>query len=186
MLGSNDPASTEYSALLARFRTLERTGYQAWTLATVTAAALVGWSVGSASPGLLLGAVLAAAIGFYPLLHARQQLKLITCYMEEFVESRAGGPQWHVRIGQLQAVPAVNPSPDWVFTALSTLVVALAITFSWVFSGAARHGELMAGITTALGVLFVLHSAMETGRVQRTDFAAVWRKVSSTRTSIAA
>jgi hypothetical protein len=178
MFASNDAAHVEYDALMSRSRSLERIGYLSWTVAMCTAAMLLAWAMGSSSPGPLVAAVIAAAVGFYPLLHARQQLRIIGCYVEEFVE-RAGGPQWHTRLGHLQAMPAVNPPNDWIFTAASNLVVIAAITFAWVFAGPAHHGELIAGLVTAFGVPFALHSVMETSRVERTDYAAVWRKVTA-------
>jgi len=185
MFAANDSAHVEYDALMSRSRTLERTGYLSWTIATCTAAVLLAQAMGSGSPGALVAAVIAAAVGFYPLLHARQQLRMMASYIEEFVE-RGGGSQWHTRVGHLQSVPAVGAPNDWIFTAASNLVVITAITFAWMFSGPTKHGELIAGLVTACGVVFALHSVMETSRVERTDYAAAWRKVTAGARSSAA
>jgi hypothetical protein len=178
MFASNDSAHVEYDALMNRSRSLERTGYLLWTIATCAAAALLASAMGSRSPGALMAAVIAAAAGFYPLLHARQQMKMIACYLEEFIE-RAGGPQWHTRVGHLQALPAAHSVNDWIFTGVSNLVSVAAIAFAWMFAGPVRHGELLAALVTMMGALFALHSVMETSRVDRADYTAAWRKVTS-------
>lgn len=185
MFAANDSAHAEYDALMNRSRSLERSGHLAWTIATCTATALLASAVASRSPGALVAAVIAAAVGFYPLLHARQQLKMIASYIEEFIE-RAGGPQWHTRVGHLQALPAVQSMNDWIFTGVSNLVGVAAIAFAWMFAGSARHGELLALLVTMLGAMFALHSVMETSRVERADYTAAFRKVTSGARSSAA
>jgi hypothetical protein len=178
MFAANDSAYAEYDALMSRSRSLERTGLLSWTIATCTAAMLLAWATSSRTPGPLVAAVIAVAAGFYPLLHARQQLRMIACYLEEFVE-RAGGPQWFTRVGRLQAVPAASAPTDWFHTITSNLVVVAAITFAWMFAGSPRHGELIAGVATAFGLMFIVHSVMETARVERTDYTGLWRKVTA-------
>jgi hypothetical protein len=73
----------------------------------------------------------------------------------------------------------VNPTNDWIMTALSILPVIAAVVFSWMFAESAKNGAVMAGIVTACGVALTLHSSMETQRVAQTDFTAVWRRVSA-------
>jgi hypothetical protein len=179
MIASNDPGQMEYAALLSRSRSVERTGVLAWVFATAIAAALLGWAVEGNSPGRMLAVVFATAVGFYPMINARQQMRLMAGYIEEFVEGRATGPQWHSKVGQLQVVPTVNPSNDWIMTVLSNVIVLAAVVFSWAFAGPVAHGELIAGFVTACGSIFAAHSLSETVRVDKTDFAAVWRKVSA-------
>jgi MFS superfamily sulfate permease-like transporter len=179
MLGSNDPGQLEYAALMNRSRSVERTGTTTWVTGTAIAAVLMAWAIADNSPGRLLAVVFATAVGFYPMIHARQQMRLIAGYIEEFIESRAGGPQWNTRLGHLQVVPTVNPSNDWIVTVLSNLFVLAAVVFSWVFAGPVDHGEVIAGFVTACGVTFAVHSIAETARVATTNFAAVWRQVST-------
>jgi len=185
MFSANDAAHLEYDALMSRSRHLERTGHLSWTIATCAAAVLLAWSIASRTPGTLMAAVIAAAAGFYPLLHARQQLRMMASYVEEFVE-RAGGPQWFTRVGHLQSMPSAAAPSDWIYTGVSSLVAVAAIAFAWMFAGPARHGELIAALVTACSIAFVLHSVMETSRVERTDYAAAWRKVTAGARSSAA
>lgn len=177
MFPTNDPATMEYATLMERARTIERTGSTTWCIATTAATCLLAWAIAADSPGRMLAVVFAAAAGLYPLIHARQQLRLTAGYMEEFIEGRGGAPQWHTRLGHLEVLPTVNPANDWVMTLLSNVVSIAAIGFSWVYAGSVEHGAVLAGFVTACGATFAIHSMMETARVAQTDFAAVWRKV---------
>lgn len=179
MLNENDYGNLEYTALMERSRTIERTGITTWTIATTASVIMLGWAIADNSPGRMLGVVLAAAAGLYPLIYARQQVRLIAGYVREFVEGRSSSLQWHTRLGHLEVVPALNPANDWILTAISNLTVIGAVILSWMFAGPVHYGNVLAGFVTALGVMFSFHSVMETARVAQTDFAAVWRKVSS-------
>jgi len=177
MFANNDSNAMEYATLMERSRTIERTGTTTWAIATTAATCLLAWAVAADSPGRMLAAVFAAAAGFYPLVHMRQQVRLMAGYMKEFIEGRGSSPQWHTRLGHLEVLPTVNPSNDWVMTALSNAISIAAVCFSWVFAGSVEHGGVIAGFTTACGTVFTIHSISETSRVAQTDFAAVWRKV---------
>jgi hypothetical protein len=162
-----------------RSRSIERTGQLAWVICVATATVLLSWAIGSASPGLMLPAVFAVAIGFYASLHGRQQTRLVAGYVEEFIEGRADGPHWYTRLGHLQVVPTVSPNNDWLLTGLSNLVMLATVVLSWLYAEGAERGELMAGLVTASCVAFAVHSITETVRMRQTDYAALWRQVSS-------
>lgn len=178
MFASNDATHVEYVALMNRSRSIERTGQLAWVICAATATVLMSWAIQSASPGLMIPAVFAVAIGFYVSLHGRQQANLIAGYVEEFIESRSnGGPQWHTRLGHLQVVPVVHPVNDWLLAGLSNLATLTTVVLAWLFANGAERGELMAGLVTACSVAFALHSIVETVRLQQTNYASVWRQV---------
>lgn len=177
MFPTNDPATMEYATLMERTRTIERTGSTTWCITTTAATCLLAWAIAADSPGRMLPVVFAAAAGLYPLIHMRQQLRLMAGYMEEFIEGRSAAPQWHTRLGHLEVLPTVNPTNDWVMTMISNVISVAAVGFSWVYAGMVENGAVLAGFVTACGVTFAIHSFMETGRVVQTDFAAVWRKV---------
>ena len=177
MFAANESGALEYATLMERARTIERTGTMTWCIATTGATCLLAWAIAADSPGRMLAVVLAAAAGLYPLVHARQQLRLMAGYMEEFVEGRGAAPQWHTRLGHLEVLPTVNPANDWVMTMLSNVISLAAVSLSWVFAGSVEHGGIFAGFVTACGAIFAVHSISETSRVAQTDFAAVWRKV---------
>jgi len=179
MLTTNDTGTLEYATLMERCRTIERTGMTTWTIATSAALVILAWAIADDSPGRMLAVVFAAAVGLYPMIHARRQMRLMAGYIEEFIERRSPALQWHTRLDQLEVVPTVNPSNDWVLTALSNVAVLAAIIFSWMFAGGASNGSVISGFVTACGVAFGFHSVMETARVAQTDYAAVWRKVSA-------
>jgi hypothetical protein len=179
MLSTNDSGGVEYVTLMERARTIERTATLTWTFGTIAATTLLAWAIADNSPGRLLAVVLASGVALYPHLHARQQLRVISSYVEEFLEARASGLQWHNRLGNLDAVPAVNPSNDWVVTGVSSLITVTAVVFSWVFGDDVKNGTVIAGFVTAVGVGLTLHSVMETARIATTDFRGVWRKVSA-------
>jgi hypothetical protein len=179
MLASQDLMSTEYAALLERSRDLERTANATWAIATATAAVLLAWGLRANSPGILLSSVFSVAAGFAPLLHARQQQRLIAGYVEEFIENAAGagGPRWNTKLGQLQLLPGVDPVNEWIAVTISNALVLVSIIGAWLLSKPAAHGELYAGAVTACGAIFALHSITQTSRAMRIDYAGVWHKV---------
>jgi len=176
MLGSNDPVQLEYAALMSRSRSLERTGQANWVIATLAAVSLMAWGVHAGSPGILMSVVFAVAAGYLPLMHTRQQMKLIAGYVGEHMESRAGGAQWFTKLGQVYALSSAGPSADWIVTATSNLIALAAIVSAWVYKAPTGHGELYAAIATACGVAFGIHSVTEMNRLEQTDYAAMWRR----------
>jgi len=178
MLSPSDAGNLEYTVLMERCRTIERTGITTWTIATSAALVMLAWGIADDSPGRMLAVVFAAAVALYPLIHARRQLRLMSGYLEEFVERRTPAIQWHTSLRRLEVVPTVNTTSDWILTALSNLVVIAAVIFSWMFADGADHGGVIAGFVTATGVIVGFHTIMETARIAQTDFAAVWRRVS--------
>jgi hypothetical protein len=176
MLNSNESGAMEYAALTERSRTIERTAIMTWTIATTAAAVLLAMAIADNSPGRMLAVVFAAAVGLYPMLHARHQIRLMAGYMEEFCEGRMASNQWHSRLAQLRMVPGVQPADDWVITMLSSLVVVAAVVFSWQFASAAKYGAAISGFVTACGASFVFHCITETSRIAQMDFTAAWRK----------
>ncbi len=189
MFASDDPVRAEYAALTFRLRSLEHTGLACWAVSTAAAAALLAWGVQARQPGILLAVAFAAAAGQLPHAHARLEMKRIAAYLEEFVESRGGGAQWFSRVAQLDALTAGGAAHDWVVTATSNLLVLAAVVCAWLYSGHESHGELFAGVATACGLAFAVHSVSETMRLAQCDFAAQWRKAAGperTRTAHAA
>ncbi|HEX7078423.1 MAG TPA: hypothetical protein VF363_08375 [Candidatus Eisenbacteria bacterium] len=177
MPGTNDWEQTEYDAIMARGRDAERTSLICWTASGLAAAVLLSWGIAARNASLMLPVVFAVAYGFYAAMHGRQQVRLIAGYVKEYFESRASSPQWFTRLAQLEVVPGFNPSGDWVMTALANAVALTAIVFSWLFASTSPRGDLMAGITTGLGLVFCFHSVTETGRLRQTNAAALWRQV---------
>lgn len=169
----------EYEAIMSRGRDAERTSLVCWTASGLAAAVLLSWGVAAKTSSLMLPVVFAAAYGFYAALHSRQQIRLIAGYVKEFVESRGHGPQWFTRLGHLEVVPGFNPSGDWVATALANALSITAIVFSWLYASTSARGDLMAGVTTGLGLIFIFHSVTETGRLRQTNAAALWRQIAS-------
>ena len=53
----------------------------------------------------------------------------------------------------------------------------LSVALAWVFAKGAPHGELLAGLTTAAGVAFGLHSVTEHLRTSKVTSAAYWAHV---------
>jgi len=97
-------------------------------------------------------------------------------HVEEFFEGRSTGLQWFSRVNRTRSVPGFNPMSRWFFTFVTDAVVVLAVVFAWMFAPTAPRGELMAGVVTASGVVFVFHSLFETGQLLQIDFAAFWRQ----------
>jgi hypothetical protein len=177
MLAHEDHERTEYAALLKRGQDAERTAQLCWTAGGLVAAVMLSGAIAARSPGLTIPVVFALAIGFYAMLRGRQQVRWIASYLEEFCEDPRG-PQWFTRVHRLQNEPGYRPAGDWLTVALANAGVILALMLAWIYAGPAPRGELMAGIATACGVLFGFHSVAETVRLARTDWGAMWRRVS--------
>ena len=176
MAAFSDWEHLEYQALMARGRDAERVSLMCWTAGGIAAAVLLSWGIAAKSASLMLPVVFATAFGFYAAIHGRSQVRLIAGYLKEFVEDNSS-PQWFTRLSQLEVVPGFNPAGDWAVAALANLTVVTAIAFSWFYSGPASRGDLMAGITTGLGLVFCFHSITETARVRQTNAGALWRQI---------
>jgi hypothetical protein len=174
-----DNESMEYTELMARRRDAERTWQTCWTASGLIAGVLLSWAIAARSSGLMLPVILAVAYGFYVMNHARRQALLIGGYVEEFFETGTNGLNWFSRAARTSSVPGFNPMSRWFFTFLTDVVVLLAVILAWMFAPAAPRGELMAGIVTGCGVIFVFHSLFETGQLLQIDFMAVWRQANS-------
>lgn len=173
----DDQQREEYSSLMRRAQDAERIAQLCWVGAGLTAAVTLSWAIGGRNPGLMIPVVFAIAIGYYGMLRARQQVRWITSYIEEFCEDRKGA-QWFTRLRRLQSQPGYRTVGDWVTVALSNAGVVLTLVLAWVYAGPAPRGDLMAGIATVCGVLFGYHSISETVRMSQTDWRASWRSVS--------
>lgn len=179
MAAFSDWDSLEYQALMARGRDAERTSLVCWTASGIAAAVLLSWGIAAKSASLMLPVVFATAFGFYASVHGRHQIRLIAGYVKEFLEPSHSGPQWFTRLAQLEVVPGFNPAGDWAVAALANLTVVTAMAFSWIYAASGSRGDLMAGITTGLGLVFCFHSITETARIRQTNAGALWRQIAS-------
>jgi hypothetical protein len=177
MAGNSDWDNLEYTMLMRRGQDAERTSLVCWTAAGLVAALLFSWGVSARNSSLMLPVVIAIAFGYYGMIHARQQVRLIAGYVKEYVETMPHGPQWFTRLGHLEVVPGFAANNDWISTVLVNAAVAVAIVFAWLFAGTTPRGDLMAGIVTGCGVAFSFHSISETSRLRQTNAAAFWRQV---------
>jgi hypothetical protein len=177
MAGFADWEHLEYQELMARGRDAERTSMVCWTAAGLAGAILLSWGIAAKSASLMLPVVFAAAFGFYAWIQARRQVRLIAGYVREFIEPSGSGAQWFTRLGHLEEVPGYAPSGDWVATALANLLVVASMSLSWMYAGTSTRGDLMAGITTGLGLVFAFHSVTETARLRQTNPNALWRQI---------
>lgn len=169
----------EYESLMSRARDAERTAHYCWVTSMLGAAALLAWATTSQSPALMIPVIIAVACGFYATIRARQQVRLISAYTEEFLEGQATEPRWFTRLAHLRTVPGFAPLGDWVFTCLANVVVLAAIILAWLFGAEAWRSELMAGMVTGCGIGFGFHSISETLRLTRGNVAALWRQTSA-------
>ncbi len=169
----------EYMTLMRHAGKAEGTAQMCWMASGVTAAVLLSWGIAGKDPGLMLPVLLVVAYGFYARLRGRQQVRLIAGYVEEFLETEATGAMWFTRLGQLQSLPGFHPSGDWLATSMANAAIVAAMALSWLYSGAAPRGELMAGIATGCGVIFAYHSISETTRLRQTGYATLWRQATS-------
>lgn len=177
MLGNSSIRELEYTALTGRVRDIARGSSQSWTATTIASATLLAWAISSQNPGLLLPAVLCAACGYYVTLHARRETMLLEGYLQETYESDSSA-QWHTKRAQAQSIPGNALGFDAVPLAQSQLVALLSVVLAWVFAKGAPHGELLAGLTTAAGVAFGLHSVTEHLRYAQVTSSAYWSHVS--------
>ena len=177
MAGFADWDHLEYQALMSRGRDAERTWMVCWTAAGLVGAILLSWGIAAKSASLMIPVVFASAFGFYASVHARRQVRLIAGYVREFLESSGSGAQWFTRLSHLEDVPGYAPSGDWVVAALANLLVVASISLSWIYAGTSSRGDLMAGITTGLGLVFAFHSVTETARLRQTNMSALWRQI---------
>ena len=178
MLGNSSIRELEYTALTSRTRDIARSSSQSWTATTIASATLLAWAISTQSPGLLLPAVLCAACGYYVTLHSRRETMLLEGYIQETYESESSS-QWHTKRAQVQALPGSDVGLESaVPLALAQLVALLSVVLAWVFVKSAPHGELLAGLTTACGVAFGLHSVTEHLRYGQVTSSAYWSHVS--------
>ncbi len=166
--------SHEYAALMSRSCELMRTSQLCWTGAMIAAMAMLSMAIGAHHPGLLLPVEFATAFGFYAAVQARRQTQVIAGYIEAFHEQDGSGAQWHTRLAHLHALPGFRPDSHWLPLALANGTTLVAVVFSWIYSGSAAHGELMAGFVTMAGVAFSVHSIVENMRADQEPGAEVW------------
>jgi hypothetical protein len=181
-----DNERMEYQALMGRGRDAEWTSQLCWVVSGIAATALLAWGIAARSSTLMLPVVFAVAYGFYAMLRARQQVRLIAGYIEEFFEAQGTGARWFTWLGHLRLVPGLTPSSDWFATCLANFLVLLAVVFAWMFvppptrnSVPSNLTGLMPGLVTGCAVAFMFHSISETARLHRANFAAFWRQVNS-------
>lgn len=179
MVDPNEMTRREYAALMDRCRDVERTSSICWTAAGVTAVVLLSWAIGAQDPGLMLPVIIATAVGLYSLLHGARNVRMISSYVEEYLENQTGGAQWFSRLARMRVSPGI--SMEWLATGIANAIVVLATVFAWVYAGTAAHGELMAGIETGLAVIFAFHSLVETSKLHQTDYSVFWRQMSNDR-----
>ena len=175
MLGHPSFRELEYTALMERVRSISRSSTASWTSCSIASAAFLAWAIVERSPGLLLSAVLCAAVGYYLTLHARRETMLLEGYLQETFEGESA--QWFTKRSQLQSLPGGDHGHDVAPLAQSQLVALVSIALSWVYANGASHGELLAGLTTAAAVAFGLHSVTEHLRIGQVTSPAYWSHV---------
>ncbi len=62
-----------------------------------------------------------------------------------------------------------------VSVGLANAVTACAVILAWRFAADARRGEIIAGIVSGAGVVFLLHSISQVMQMHRMTDANVWR-----------
>jgi hypothetical protein len=174
----SDWDQVEYQALMARGRDAERIGSFCWTAAGLTGAVLMCTAIAAKNATLMLPVIFAAAYGFYAAIRARHQVRLIAGYVKQFMEP-GSGPNWFTRLEQVEDIPGFNPPGDWAATAISNVLVVTAMAFSWMYASTTTRGDLMAGIATAVGLIFAFHSIVETARLRQTSASSLWNQVVS-------
>lgn len=177
MNGTDDIRGSEYGALMHQVRELHRTSQLCWTVAALTAAALLSGAIAARNPGLMLPVELCAAFGFYATVHARQQTKRIEGYVQEFHEKGREDAQWFTRLAHLHTLPGFQDHSEWVPLALANAVTLVAVVYSWVFANGASHGELMAAFATMAGMAFSVHSMVEHIQSERVQAAVPWNQM---------
>ena len=179
MPSMSDWDQVEYKELMARGRDAERVGNFCWTAAGLTGAILLSTAIAAKNATLMLPVIFASAFGFYAAVRARHQVRLIAGYVKQFVEPNGSGPQWFTRLEQVEDIPGFNPPGDWAATAISNVLVVTAMALSWLYAPNSGRGDLMAGIATALGLIFAFHSIVETARIRQTNASALWNQVAT-------
>jgi hypothetical protein len=179
MLGQPSIRELEYTALMERLRSIGRSSTSSWTSSSIASAAFIAWATVEKSPGLLLPAVICAAVGYYITHHARRETLLLEGYLQEAFEGESG--RWFTKRSQIQSAPGSEHGIDVAPLAQSQLVALLAIALTWVFAKGAPHGELLAGLTTAAAVAFGLHSVTEHLRFGQVTSSAYWAHVTGAR-----
>ena len=174
MTGTDELRGQEYAALMHQMRELGRTSQLCWTGAAVASAVLLSSAIAAKSPGLMLPVEFCAAFAFYATLHARRQTKLIEGYVQEFHEKPGDGAQWLTRLAHLNTLPGFQDRSEWLPLALANVTTLAAVVFSWVYLNGAAHGELMAGLTTAAGVAFAMHSTAMHMKLDPPHTVAMW------------
>lgn len=167
----------EYLVLMKRGQEADRGAYLVWTAGALAAAVMLSWAIAAKSPGLMIPVVFATAVGFYGLLRGRQQARAIASYVEEFHEDQRSA-LWQTRLTRLENQPGYSAIGDWAPLCLANAGVIVTLMLAWMYAGPVPRGDLMAGIVTGCGVLFGFHSISETIRMERTDWAGQWRRVS--------
>lgn len=169
----------EYAALLHQARDAERLMVFSWLAPGVLATTLLAWGIGNHTPGFMVSVVLTAAAGFLAMSHWRERAATVAGYLEIYHESETDNPSYFHRYGRLKATLGNSGSREWHVTTYFNALCAAATVVAWVFSSSGDHGELWAGIVTALAVGFASYSFSETSRAQQTDTAAQWRRADS-------
>lgn len=178
MPATSDWDQVEYQALMARGRDAERVGNFCWTAAGLTGAILLSTAIAAKNATLMLPVIFASAFGFYAGIRARHQVRLIAGYVKQFVEGNGSG-NWFTRLEQVEDIPGFSPPGDWAATAISNTLVVTAMAFSWMYAANSPRGDLMAGIATALGLIFAFHSLVETARLRQTNASHFWHQAAS-------
>ena len=169
----------EYAALMERSRDIARTSALCWSASGLAATFLLAGAISSKNPGLLLPVQFCVAFGFHALTQARRDARLIESYVQEFFEKEREGPQWHVRLAQLQALPGGPSRSDWWPVAAACSLSLAAIVFGWLYADGAARGELMASLTTMTGVAIIVHSLAETLNHERGMGVLPWNAIQS-------
>lgn len=168
--------SAEYAALMSRSRDAERTGMLCWTAATLVSTSTLSWAIAARHPGMFLPVILAAATGYYAMLHSRRDVRMISAYLEEFEEKASDTSGWFSRVAAVRNAPGMPGSGEWVMTCLNAVLVAFATVFAWLDASATSRGEIMAGIVSGCAIVYLFYSLSETAQLQRTRYAALWRQ----------
>jgi len=167
VMGNQSFREHEYTALMRRLVELGRTSALCWTGGAVAAAVLLAGAISARNAGLLIPVEFCAAFGFYALLEARREARLLETYLSENYERERDGIGWFTHLSLRQAQAGVMNRYDWLPLALADALVLMAVAFSWLFSEGHARGELMASLATMAGIAFVGHSLVEFVRLER-------------------
>ena len=179
MTGTHPIREQEYAALMDRARDIARTSSLCWSGAGLAATFLLAGAISTRNPGLLLPVQFCVAFGFHALAQARRETRLIEGYVQEFFEKDRDGAQWHARLAQLQALPGGPSRTDWWSAAAAGSLALAGIVLGWLYAEGAARGELMASLTTMLGVAVIVHSLTETLNHERGTGSVPWSALNS-------